>query len=79
MNLPHVLIEVDLIELADVKDRKEKEKLFKEAFARLSLINEQITKSHLNAMLDLAFADFAMRTHQLDIAQTSFQRALIGC
>jgi hypothetical protein len=77
MNLPHVLIEVDLIELADVKDRKEK--LFKEAFARLSLINEQITKSHLNAMLDLAFADFAMRTHQLDIAQTSFQRALIGC
>jgi hypothetical protein len=78
-NLPHILIEVDLIELTHLKDQKEKEKLFKDAFARLNYVNEKITKSHLNTMLDLAFGDFAMQTNQLDAAQTSFEQAVAGC
>lgn len=74
--MPHILVEIDMIELSNTRDQALKEKLFKDAYARLSLISHEQTRTHLNGMLDFAYADFSLRTLQIDNAERSFERAI---
>jgi len=69
--MPHLIIEINLLELMKIKDNVKKEKLFGESFARLSLINNKPARDHLKGMLSLAYGDFSMRNGQMEKAANS--------
>lgn len=74
--MPHLLIEIDLLELMGIKDPVKKEKLFEESFGRLNLIDSKLTKNHQTGMFNLAFGDYSMRTNQMDRAVKCFEQAI---
>lgn len=76
--MPHLLVEADIMELARIRDEARKVKLFKEAFARLPLINNKPTQNHYEGMLNMAYGNYSLRLNEMDRAKKSFESAIVA-